>query len=815
MMVAPPRTPISRSLLCYCVLAYAISWGVFIPLALQKHGVADFGIPFPVYYLAPFGPFLAAVIAAGAVERRSALKDLFRRFLLWRMPARWWLIAFSPLIALLLLLPLARIFAGVRIDPASFGQVEFLPDLGLLALPLWLFTYGVGEETGWRGFLLPRLQRNRSALLATLILFLCWAGWHIPAFWLVYDPAIAPGFLVGLLAGAIFFTWLFNGSGGSLLIVTVWHGAFNFATAAKASKAGFVSAVLSTLVMIWAVVVLIKYGKKLMSGKNAAICFFILASGMMPAERAVSQWTSTTNPSLVYIGSPEISSGWGSAFDAMVDKDKCLFLVIEYAEKLHLVKINPDGYRMFETDLSDNPGSAFELSWQYGGGCRLVSDGDGGAIVAWMDHRNSERDTISGDFTNNAIRAQRILKDGTAGWNSSDGIIVADESSGRKMWYGLSPAVNILSDFHGGAYIDWLRDSRSAMEIARYQHVRSDGTLQFDISGKELYDGSVLQGHSIGDIVDVDSTSMAMRVFVRQPYALNPNNLYLVRDSNGVVQDVHQLDADDILEWRGGTIWKSRITTVDTSTTLVTYSLLKKYPDVIWDTTYSVHGTCYGRSDVAESIQDYTFFDPCARRFHIMKPPGMSFNIPIPHLTTYRRLLPSSGTYYCFNDDITECVRLDEKSWWYWPQSLKILDMTPSNNYRLLSDRQSGAFLIFNIDKFYRIQHINPDGTLGMRSTEVKSGNAMGMPVGKKCSVYPLPAGDNSLVSLEIESESSKSLVFHLYDILGRMRKEAIYQVRKGRNAFSLDMGGVAAGVYSFILLEQDGSMYAKGTIVK
>lgn len=100
--------------------------------------------------------------------------------------------------------------------------------LGLAALPLWILTFGIGEETGWRGFALPRLQRGRSALSATIILWVFWALWHLPLFFYSYEASILPGFLIGLLAGAITLTWLYNSTSGTILLVALWHGTFNF-----------------------------------------------------------------------------------------------------------------------------------------------------------------------------------------------------------------------------------------------------------------------------------------------------------------------------------------------------------------------------------------------------------------------------------------------------------------------------------------------------------------------------------------------------------------------------------------------------------
>ena len=139
-------------------------------------------------------------------------------------------------------------------DFSLLGQVNFLPNLGFGALPLWIFTFGFGEEIGWRGYALPRLQKNRSALSATLILAVFWAFWHLPLFFFLYDVAILAGWFFGLIAGAIVFTWLYNSAAGSISIIAVWHGTFNFITASPAGE-GLIAAILSTIVMVWAVVI--------------------------------------------------------------------------------------------------------------------------------------------------------------------------------------------------------------------------------------------------------------------------------------------------------------------------------------------------------------------------------------------------------------------------------------------------------------------------------------------------------------------------------------------------------------------------------
>jgi len=240
-------------LILYFVLAYAISWSIGIPLALEHKGLMDPILPDWTHYFVSYGPLLAAVLVTTISEGRSGLKKLGERMIKWRVRPIWWLVAISPLVIGAVVAAAVSFFTGKPVSIATLGEVNFLPPLGIGALALWLLTFGIGEETGWRGYALPHLQKNHSALPATLILAALWALWHLPQYFYLFDPAIAIGWLIGLFAGAIVFTWLLNSSNGSILIVAIWHGCFNFMTASNAGN-GILAAVVSTVFMVWAVV---------------------------------------------------------------------------------------------------------------------------------------------------------------------------------------------------------------------------------------------------------------------------------------------------------------------------------------------------------------------------------------------------------------------------------------------------------------------------------------------------------------------------------------------------------------------------------
>jgi uncharacterized protein len=94
---------------------------------------------------------------------------------------------------------------------------------------------GLGEERGWRGFALPRLETRLAPLLATALLGFVWAMWHLPL--VCVDPrfphgftSIAPQILLALLTmlTIFFYTWVYNRT-QSVLLCMLLHGSFNAA----------------------------------------------------------------------------------------------------------------------------------------------------------------------------------------------------------------------------------------------------------------------------------------------------------------------------------------------------------------------------------------------------------------------------------------------------------------------------------------------------------------------------------------------------------------------------------------------------------
>ena len=197
-------------LITFFVLAYALSWCT---------------VPFGSFEAE--GPLLAALIVIPITQGLSGLRELGSRMIRWRVRWYWYPVALG--------LPLAVLLVTVGLNGALGAGAPSLAGVGSLSTILMVFAVRLinpmdgpmGEEPGWRGFALPGLQASRSPLVATLILALLVTIWHVPIFFL--EGGLQPSVLVGGTLGPFAFTfvatWLFNHTGGSVLMTIIMHAA--------------------------------------------------------------------------------------------------------------------------------------------------------------------------------------------------------------------------------------------------------------------------------------------------------------------------------------------------------------------------------------------------------------------------------------------------------------------------------------------------------------------------------------------------------------------------------------------------------------
>jgi uncharacterized protein len=257
-------------IITFFVLTYVITWAIESPLVLLTDSVtATQGLVLVI--LASNVPSAVAIVLTAVVLGRGALRKLLGRLLIWRVSPFWYLVVFLGPVALT---------GGVVLLNALMGGPALSLGMTLVGAAIF-FAFSVvpgsalGEEIGWRGYVLPRLQSRMSALSASLLIAPIWALWHLPL-WLTGEPGRTPtlytGFLVSAFALSIISTWVYNSTGGSLLMVVLAHATVNLPLTLVRDDLGAQASVpvllYFGLLIVAAIVVVIVAGPKHLSRKR-------------------------------------------------------------------------------------------------------------------------------------------------------------------------------------------------------------------------------------------------------------------------------------------------------------------------------------------------------------------------------------------------------------------------------------------------------------------------------------------------------------------------------------------------------------------
>jgi len=233
-MVKIGRIIMESALASYFTLAYAFSWLIWVPTVIYYLGQETEQIPgwlFILGWIGSFGPTISAIVLAGIESGFEGIRGLLSRFTVWRVGARWYVfIILFPAVVRIASIGIYALVTGVRPEP-DLSQLYMAVPIYLMAVP-----FGpLAEETGWRGYALPRLQASRGALGSGLILGLLWTLWHAPGF-LVPGMALPPvpldwvvvlNYALRVVSISVLFVWVYNNTKGSLLVSTLFHAALN------------------------------------------------------------------------------------------------------------------------------------------------------------------------------------------------------------------------------------------------------------------------------------------------------------------------------------------------------------------------------------------------------------------------------------------------------------------------------------------------------------------------------------------------------------------------------------------------------------
>ncbi len=214
------------------------------------------------------GPITAAIVLSFRYQGMGGVRRLLARVVHLKIAPVWYLAAFSLFFLGLLAAFIELLFTGelgIRGDSLA-GQ---MPAFAKYVIAITIFI--VLEEPGWRGFMLPRLQSDYSALWSSVVAGLAWSLWHVPYFYALgfLADGISGGLTMVLIAPltripvSILITWVMNSVGGSIFICMLFHAVKNSTNTIVDLESIYYLTLLylMTLLVIWI------YGKDKLSRK--------------------------------------------------------------------------------------------------------------------------------------------------------------------------------------------------------------------------------------------------------------------------------------------------------------------------------------------------------------------------------------------------------------------------------------------------------------------------------------------------------------------------------------------------------------------
>jgi len=263
-----------------------------LPILLVATGV----LPPSLSQLGALSASAAGVILAAIENKKEGVKELLTRGLIWRAGIGWW--GFALLFTGVVSIATLALYNTFFDQQISLSGVVPWYDIFSMVIILTIFA-GFGEEFGWRGYLLPRLQTRYTALNASLIIGAFHTLWHLPMFFMEgqtqHDWVQAIGLFPSLIgygafvtAWAIQYTWIFNNTNGSVLLPAVVHGVGNlwiggyFDIHGRTGISG--SLILTAIMAIASLLIVILAGPVNLSRSKARQKLEVSAAQLMGAE---------------------------------------------------------------------------------------------------------------------------------------------------------------------------------------------------------------------------------------------------------------------------------------------------------------------------------------------------------------------------------------------------------------------------------------------------------------------------------------------------------------------------------------------------
>jgi membrane protease YdiL (CAAX protease family) len=248
-----------NTLVSFYLLGVVITSVAVLPIILSIQGIISLDVSPEWHPLGALGPILAACLVAYFSRGKLGLSNYIKSLRDTRFSLKLFLFSISPL----LVYPVIAVAVPLFSKQTGQSLSRFSP-VWWVSLLISSLAYGIGEEAGWRGFALPRLQARMNALSSIFVLTIFHALWHIPFFFyrLQFGFGATIGFFIGMLAGGIIMTHLVNESGGKTLLPILFHTTWNIVSMVSLATFPEVTYAITTLQMIAAVTIVIVFRPK-------------------------------------------------------------------------------------------------------------------------------------------------------------------------------------------------------------------------------------------------------------------------------------------------------------------------------------------------------------------------------------------------------------------------------------------------------------------------------------------------------------------------------------------------------------------------
>lgn len=252
----------NKPLVIFFLLAFILAWSLMGMAIADNYGWFELSLSIePLLIVGSWVPNIAAfLVIAFVLKKEGGIRELLNGWLRFRVPVFWYLATLIPIILAVFSILLYRLMYG----EAPVANIVVDP-VGMIALIVMItITGAMGEELGWRGFALPRLQSRMSALSASLLLGILWALWHAPLWFagLGFEQIPFGAYTIIAISFTMLVTWVFNNTNGNLLLASLLHLSLNISVNIIEGRALYVHAL---LFLVFSGIVIFIYGPSRLS----------------------------------------------------------------------------------------------------------------------------------------------------------------------------------------------------------------------------------------------------------------------------------------------------------------------------------------------------------------------------------------------------------------------------------------------------------------------------------------------------------------------------------------------------------------------